>query len=118
MQLQIKRIYDSHEASDGKCILVDRLWLRGIKKEAAELFEWNRKVSPSTELRKWFNHEAEKFPEFSQKYIDELNNSEAAATFKAEIQELLKTSDVTLLYAAKDAEHNNALVLKNWLEKI
>ena len=110
---KIERIYGS-TASDGSYrVLVDRLWPRGISKERAALDEWNKEIAPSDELRKWFNHDPEKFPEFSRRYVKELDNNPAAAEAKNNWN---KQSAVTLLYGAKDAEHNQAIVLKKWLE--
>lgn len=108
MSIQIKRIYDPPETSDGYRILVDRLWSRGIRKEYAKIDEWLKDLAPSTVLRKWFNHEASKFDDFKVKYIEELQDK------KALLEKLLKKSEtetVTLLYGAKDEKHNQAVVL-------
>lgn len=112
--VSIKRIYEDYQDSDGYRILVDRLWPRGIKKENAHIDLWLKDISPSTELRKWFNHETEKWEFFTKKYLIEINMNSIAK------QELLSAtkqhSKVTLLYGAKDEEHNQALVLKKWLD--
>ena len=110
---KIERIYESTASDDSYRVLVDRLWLRGISKERAALNEWNKEIAPTDELRKWFNHDPEKFPEFSRRYMKELDNNPAAAEAKNNWN---KQSAVTLLYGAKDAEHNQAIVLKKWLE--
>lgn len=110
---KIERIYGSTASDDSYRVLVDRLWPRGISKERAALNEWNKEIAPTDELRKWFNHDPEKFPEFSRRYMKELDNNPAAAEAKNNWN---KQSAVTLLYGAKDAEHNQAIVLKKWLE--
>ena len=113
--IRTKRIYKATEESDGIRILVDRLWPRGIKKETSEVKAWEKEIAPSNELRKWFNHEPEKYPEFRRKYMEELDASEDAERFLEYVNEHLRSTNITLLYAAKDEEHNNALVLKDWL---
>ena len=110
---KIERIYEPTASDDSYRVLVDRLWPRGISKERAALNEWNKEIAPTDELRKWFNHDPEKFPEFSRRYMKELDNNPAAAEAKNNWN---KQSAVTLLYGAKDAEHNQAIVLKKWLE--
>ena len=113
--IKTKRIYKAPEVNDGIRILVDRLWPRGIKKESASIKEWKKEIAPSNELRKWFNHDPEKYPEFRRKYMEELDASEDAERFLGFVNEHLRSTNITLLYAAKDEEHNNALVLKDWL---
>lgn len=111
----IKRVYDEYSENDGYRILIDRLWPRGISKENAHLDEWMKTVSPSDELRKWFNHEPEKFNVFSEKYIEELKDK------NEEINHLLalsKKGKITMLYAAKDKSYNNAVVLLNILNNV
>lgn len=110
---KIERIYESTASDDSYRVLVDRLWPRGISKERAALNEWNKEIAPTDELRKWFNHEPEKFLEFSRRYVKELDNNPAAAEAKNSWN---KQSAVTLLYGAKDTEHNQAIILKKWLE--
>ena len=114
-ELKIKRIYEEASADDGYRILVDRLWPRGISKEKAQIDKWAREISPSAELRKWFHHEPEKFPEFCRRYFEELQNNEEASAFREMICEKLKTGNVTLLFSAKDEGCNNAVVLRDWL---
>jgi uncharacterized protein YeaO (DUF488 family) len=106
-----KRIYEEPSESDGYRVLVDRLWPRGIKKETAQIDEWNKAVAPSPELRRWFNHEVGKFVEFRSHYLNELAKSKAAESLKK------RSGKVTLLYGAKDIEHNHAVVLKEFLER-
>ena len=111
MGLKIKRIYEPAEKEDGFRILVDRLWPRGLNKEKAAVDLWLKDIAPSTELRKWFAHDPEKWKEFQKKYLKELKeNKEAVDTLKA----YLKKGNVTLLYAAKDEAHNEAQVLKDY----
>lgn len=112
--LKIKRIYEEASKDDGIRIFVDRLWARGIKKEEANLDFWLKDIAPSTELRKWFNHEPEKFKEFSKCYKEELNCKTKDVN---RILELLKTNNVTLIYAAKNPKINHAIVLKEFLNK-
>ncbi|MDF7807676.1 DUF488 domain-containing protein [Pontiellaceae bacterium B12219] len=114
-QIEIKRIYDPVSPSDGWRALVDRLWPRGISKAAAEIDEWNKDISPSTELRKWYGHDPEKWESFSEAYQAELK------TKKIELTQLLThcpERTLTLLFAAKDVQHCHALVLKKELENI
>lgn len=114
MKIKIKRIYEDVENDDGTRILVDRLWPRGVSKEEAQLADWMKEIAPSTELRKWFNHEEDRFPEFSKKYKKELeshNDLTNALLKKA------KSNQLTLVYSAKDEVHNQAVVLKEFLEK-
>lgn len=112
MVLNIKRIYDEALASDGYRILVDRLWPRGLSKDKARVDCWLKEIGPSTALRKWFNHDPALFNEFVARYQAELDGSPAFAT----LRQLVKEHDtVTLLYAAHDTEHNNAVVLRQLL---
>ncbi|MFC2622745.1 MAG: DUF488 domain-containing protein [Prevotella denticola] len=110
--MKIKRAYAPAEESDGYRILVDRLWPRGISKEKAQIDLWLKSVAPSNELRKWFGHDPEKFPEFEQRYRTELAGSGALDELRAVLRE---HPDATLLFAAHDEEHNNAVVLKELL---
>ena len=110
--MKIKRTYAPAEESDGYRILVDRLWPRGISKEKAQIDLWLKSVAPSNELRKWFGHDPEKFPEFEQRYRAELAESGALDELRAVLRE---HPDATLLFAAHDEEHNNAVVLKKLL---
>lgn len=106
MAVQIKRIYEPHAKDDGYRILTDRLWPRGIKKEAID--KWLKEVAPSTELRKWFNHEQEKWEGFLSRYNEEIKGSSALEELKADIH---KHKEVTLLYSARDEQHNQAVAL-------
>lgn len=112
--LLIKRIYEGPSEKDGKRILVDRLWPRGISKQNAQLDYWLKEVAPSQELRKWFGHKEERFSEFKKRYLAELkdNNSEDLQTLKT----LVKSgASITLLYGAKDEAMNQAVVLREFL---
>lgn len=112
--LKTKRVYESAEASDGTRFLVDRLWPRGIKKDKLKMKAWLKDVAPSPNLRKWFAHDPSRWQEFQERYHAELvANPEA---WKPLI-EAAKQGDVTLLYSARDTEHNSALLLKTFLEE-
>lgn len=111
--IQIKRVYDPVNTKDGFRILVDRLWPRGIKKENAQVDYWMKSVAPSAELRKWFAHDPAKWEPFQKKYKEELKKTGAFDEFRAYIKKYKK---VTLLYAAKDEQHNHAVVLQQLLD--
>ncbi|WP_055105960.1 DUF488 domain-containing protein [Paenibacillus ihumii] len=113
--IRIKRIYERPASEDGKRILVDRIWPRGVAKDEACLSLWMKEVAPSTGLRQWFGHKPERFAEFSQLYAQELAQDEVQ-THLAQLRAWSETDTVTLLYAAKDQKHNHALVLKEVLE--
>jgi uncharacterized protein YeaO (DUF488 family) len=113
MKVKIKRIYLKPDSEDGIRILIDRLWPRGLKKEDAKIDLWLKGIAPSTDLRKWFNHDPEKWEEFELRYREELKrNTDQVDLLLKE----LKESPVTLLFAAKDEEHNEAVVLQQWLK--
>jgi uncharacterized protein YeaO (DUF488 family) len=112
LRIQMKRIYEPASAEDGARVLVDRIWPRGIKKEAAALDLWLKDIAPSTNLRKWYGHKPEKWLEFRKRYKAELT------AHKSELEQLIgmvRKGAVTLLYAAHDGEHSNAEVLKEYL---
>lgn len=113
--VKTKRVYLPAEADDGFRALVDRLWPRGLSKEKAALDLWNKEVAPSAALRMWFAHDPARFAKFRADYLAELAGSPAAATFAELCRERLKEGDVTLLFGAKDADRNQAVVLKEWL---
>ena len=115
-KIKLVRIYD-HEQPAGYRILVDRLWPRGKSKKDANLDEWVKEIGPSTELRKWFNHDDTKYPEFRQKYIAELEHNPATTTFVAQVKDELAEQDVLFLYGAKNKEHNQAVVLKEYVDQ-
>lgn len=112
MNLRIKRVYEPPDKGDGKRILVDRLWPRGMAKAKAGVDLWFKEIAPSAALRKWFGHDPGKWAEFKKRYRAELEeNDEQAALLKEEI----KKGTVTLLYGARDEEHNDAVVLLDFL---
>ncbi len=113
--IHLKRAYESASPADGKRILVERLWPRGVSKEKAAIDLWIKEIAPSPELRKWYSHDPAKWEEFRRRYTDELkHNPQAVDQLR---QELLKHKVVTFVYAAKDELRNSALVLKEYLEK-
>src|SRR5512139_3319456 len=112
--IQVKRAYERPRAEDGKRFLVDRLWPRGVKKNDLRLAGWLRELAPSNALRKWFNHEPEKWTDFQKRYKAELSKHPQA--WKT-LREAAAEGNVTLVYAAKDPAHNNAVVLKQVIEQ-
>lgn len=113
-RIDTKRIYDPPAKSDGRRILVDRVWPRGLRKEDVALDEWLKEVAPSTELRKWFGHSADRWDEFRKRYHAELEqNGEAVA----KLVELCRKGHVTLLFGTREEAHNNAVALKEFLER-
>ncbi|MCL5795580.1 MAG: DUF488 family protein [Patescibacteria group bacterium] len=112
--MKLKRVYEKVEENDGFRILLDRLWPRGVSKEKAKLDLWLKEIAPSTELRKWFGHDPNKWTEFQKKYkLEIMANKEAFDQLK-EIAKKIK--NITLLYAARDDKHNEAIVIKNLLD--
>jgi uncharacterized protein YeaO (DUF488 family) len=112
--LKIKRVYEPISADDGKRILVDRLWPRGIKKEKAHIDEWLKEISPSNELRQWYSHDPAKWAEFKKRYKQEIAGQvELLKKIKAEARK----QTVTLLFSSKELELNNAVALKEMLEQ-
>jgi|SRR6185437_15967839 len=112
--IQIKRVYDPPSSSDGARFLVDKLWPRGLKKSDVKMKAWIKDVAPSDGLRQWFRHEPEKWPEFRRRYFHEIALREESLK---PLLEAAAAHDVTLLFSAHDAEHNNAAALKEYLEK-
>lgn len=112
--LKIKRVYEAAAPHDGYRVLVDRLWPRGLRKENAAVDWWLKDIAPSPELRTWFGHKPERFEEFSLRYQAELTDSPAVAELR---EKMTHTRDVTLLYGARDIEHNHAKVLLDFLLK-
>lgn len=115
MTIQIKRVYESAERSDGYRILVDRLWPRGLSKEQAAVDEWLRDIAPSGELRHWFSHQVEHWTEFEQRYREELHQEPALGALHR-LCERASQQQVTLLYAARDVQYNNAVALLDCLK--
>ncbi len=109
MTVQVRRVYDEPSADDGVRVLIDGMWPRGVRKDALDYTEWLRDVAPSKDLRNWFAHRPERFPEFRQRYLAELKRDERAEAFQR-LREYAH-DDVTLLTATKDVEHSHAAVL-------
>ena len=112
--ISLKRAYDPVDKSDGARFLVDRLWPRGVKKELLHVESWEKAVAPSDELRKWFGHVPEKWPEFRRRYFAELDKKPEALKL---LLHAAQTGNITLVYGARDTEHNDAVALKEYLEK-
>jgi uncharacterized protein YeaO (DUF488 family) len=113
MAIQIQRVYEAPTPQDGARFLVDRLWPRGVKKGALQLDGWFKEIAPSDALRRWFGHEPTTWPEFRRRYFAELDKHTAAVQL---ILDAAARGPVTLLFAARDEEHNNAVVLCEYLE--
>jgi len=111
--IKLKRVYESTGDNDGKKFLVERLWQRGVKKTALADAVWLKDVAPSTELRKWFSHDPKKWTEFQRRYQAELKQHEEALE---PILQAARHGTVTLLYSSHDTEHNNAVVLREYME--
>ena len=112
--IKTKRVYDEYDENDGPRILVDRIWPRGLKKQQTKIDLWLKDIAPSTTLRKWFGHERRKWPESKRRYCMELEQKGDAVD---KIAAKASAGTVTLLYAAKDATCNNAIALKEFIEK-
>lgn len=113
--LKLKRVYDDYSQQDGKRILVDGVWPRGIKKEDLKHDDWRKNLAPSSDLRKWFNHDADKWDDFKKKYFKELEEQQEDLK---EIKEASDGHNVTLLYAAKDEGHNQAVAIKEYIDNM
>lgn len=111
--IRVKRVYEPQEPDDGARFLVDRLWPRGVKKEALRLDGWLKDAAPGDALRRWFGHDPARWDEFQRRYRDELDGRPEAWRI---IVEAARRGDVTLLFSARDAEHNNAVALKAYLD--
>ena len=115
MSGRVKRVYDEPTKSDGRRVLVDHLWPRGLKKNEAQIDEWLKEIAPSTRLRKWFGHDPARWKEFKKKYAAELDGQ------RDQVEKLAREASkrrITLLFSAKDTEHNNAVALKEYIEKL
>lgn len=113
MPVRTKRVYEEPNPDDGTRVLVDRLWPRGVSKEAAALDEWMKSVAPSDELREWFDHDPDRWDEFVSRYHAELADREEEIE---RLRSMAEENTLTLLYSASDTEHNNAVALKQFLE--
>jgi uncharacterized protein YeaO (DUF488 family) len=114
VDVRLKRVYDPATSSDGYRVLIDRLWPRGVSRERAQLDEWDRELSPSTELREWFGHEPSRFPEFARRYTEELRPRRPRI---AELRRRAREGTLTLVYSAHDVGHNDAVVLADILRR-
>lgn len=114
--MKIKRIYDLPSGDDGERFLVERLWPRGLAREAAHLTDWLKDLAPSPELRQWFGHDPQRWGEFQRRYEDELGVPEKQAWLR-QLADKARQGTVTLVFAARDTEHNSAIVLKNLIER-
>lgn len=112
--IAVKRVYDEVGSEDGFRILVDRLWPRGISKERARIDEWMKDVAPSDELRRWYLHDPQKWPEFKKRYGEELRKK---AHLVSKLRQKANSGRVTLLYAAKDEDRNNAVALREIIQR-
>jgi uncharacterized protein YeaO (DUF488 family) len=115
MSYHLKRVYDPPADDDGYRVLVDRLWPRGIRKEDAKLDAWPRHVAPSKKLRQWFDHDPDKWDEMQRRYFAELDDDDEAQATATDLRSRARGGTVTLLFAAKDEQHNNAVALKRYL---
>jgi uncharacterized protein YeaO (DUF488 family) len=114
MSIQLKRVYDKPAKTDGRRILVDRMWPRGLKKKDARVDEWFKEIAPSAGLRKWFGHDPSRWEEFKKRYFRELDDQLERVE---ELAQESKKRTVTLLFGTKDTAHNNAVALKDYLQK-
>lgn len=112
LDIKLKRVYEPKSSSDGRRILVDRLWPRGVTKKVAAIDSWCRDLAPSTGLRKWFGHDVDRWSEFRRRYAAELKNYREQLD---ELRRLARKGRVTLIFGARDEKHNDAMVLKNVL---
>jgi uncharacterized protein YeaO (DUF488 family) len=115
-EIRVRRVYDAPSPADGARVLVDRIWPRGLRKDAAHLTEWAKDAAPSTELRKWYGHDPEKFNEFRRRYLDELSGRVQRAEL-GKLRALAATSPVTLLTATRDVDISQAAVLAQVLRQ-
>jgi uncharacterized protein YeaO (DUF488 family) len=114
LDIRIKRAYEPVASADGFRVLIDRLWPRGISRERAQLDAWEKALGPSTELRQWFGHEPKRFVEFRRRYVEELRNQRPLLTA---LRRRAREGTLTLVYAAHDTEHNDAVVLAEVLRR-
>ena len=114
MQIWLKRAYEEPASTDGTRVLVDKLWPRGVKKEEARIDVWLKEIAPSDDLRKWFGHDPDRWDAFRKQYINELKENEEVVK---KLCEIVEGGRVTLIYGAKDEQHNNAVVLKQYMEE-
>lgn len=115
-QVRLRRAYDPAEDGDGYRVLVDRLWPRGIKRDALQIDEWTRDVAPSADLRKWYGHQVDRWDEFRRRYRDELSTGSAASALDS-LVEHARQGPLTLVFGARDVEHSQAEVLRELIEQ-
>jgi uncharacterized protein YeaO (DUF488 family) len=115
MKIQTKRVYDPADSKDGFRILVDRLWPRGLSKESANIDLWLKSVAPSNDLRKWYNHDTDKWPDFKKRYFSELDSNSDAVN---ELLSYARRGKVSFLFSSKELNYNNAAALKEYIESI
>jgi uncharacterized protein YeaO (DUF488 family) len=114
MDVRLKRVYEPAGPMDGHRVLIDRLWPRGVSRDRAKIDDWEKDLAPSHELRQWFGHEPERFDEFRRRYIEELNSQRPRLT---SLRRRARQGTLTLVYAAHDTEHNDAVVLAEVLRR-
>jgi uncharacterized protein YeaO (DUF488 family) len=114
VDVRLKRAYEPAASSDGYRVLIDRLWPRGVSRKRADLDEWDQELAPSSELRQWFGHEPSRFEEFRRRYEDELRHKRSRI---AELRDRARKGTLTLVYSARDTEHNDAVVLGEVLRR-
>jgi len=114
MNIKIKRVYEQPDRKDGERILVDRLWPRGLTKEKGHVDLWIKEIAPSTDLRKWFGHDPKKWKNFRRRYETEIRHKEDLIKV---LKQKAREGTITLIYGARDEKHNEALVLRQFLEK-
>lgn len=114
MDVRVKRAYEPASRNDGHRVLIDRLWPRGVSRERAKLDDWDKELAPSTELRRWFGHEPDRFEEFRRRYIEELRAHRARIR---ELRGLARRGTLTLVHSARDTERNDAVVLAEVLRR-
>ena len=115
MDIRLKRVYEKPPKADGRRVLVDRTWPRGLNKQQARIDQWLQEITPSTELRKWFSHDPARWNEFKKRYAAELDN------YRPQLEQLARAAKkqrVSLLFGARDTKHNNAVALKDYLERL
>ncbi len=112
--IKIKRVYEEAQAADGQRFLVDRLWPRGVKKDSLDIKAWIKDVAPSNELRKWYSHDPQRWDEFRERYFEELDSQPQSWQ---PLLEAARHGDVTLLYASRETQINNAAALREYLEQ-
>jgi uncharacterized protein YeaO (DUF488 family) len=115
VDIRLKRVYEKPAGADGRRVLVDRLWPRGLTKQEAQIDDWLKEVAPSNRLRKWFGHDPARWTEFKKRYAAELKGHRGQAE---QLAQKAKKRTITLLFGAKDVEHNNAVAFKEYIEKL